>query len=339
MKLLENSKLKIVKSEDYNYIFDKTNGVFVRWGKTKEDDPVMAPSPEILDCEITTICGMGCPYCYKSNTLTGKNMSLETFKKIVNNLNKNKLLTQVAFGLGATAEENPELWDMCRWLRSEGIVPNGTVANISEETASKIASLFGACAVSIHHDKNICYNSIKKLTDKGMNQVNVHHVIYDENYEETLQVLEDIKNDPRLQKLNAIVLLSLKKKGRATKGEFNTLSQEKFNNIVNKAMELKISFGFDSCSAHKFMEAIKGKENEKELMTMVEPCESFGLFSSYVNVEGKYFPCSFAEELFDGIDITGDDFDFDKNVWHCDKVNALRKESLSKNRKCIYYEI
>lgn len=104
--------------------------------------------------------------CYKSNTLTGKNMSLETFKKIVNNLNKNKLLTQVAFGLGATAEENPELWDMCRWLRSEGIVPNGTVANISEETASKIASLFGACAVSIHHDKNICYNSVKKLTDK-----------------------------------------------------------------------------------------------------------------------------------------------------------------------------
>lgn len=68
MKLLENSKLKIVKSEDYNYIFDKTNGVFVRWGKTKEDDPVMAPSPEILDCEITTICGMGCPYCFPPGT-------------------------------------------------------------------------------------------------------------------------------------------------------------------------------------------------------------------------------------------------------------------------------
>lgn len=131
MKLLENSKLKIVKSEDYNYIFDKTNGVFVRWGKTKEDDPVMAPSPEILDCEITTICGMGCQYCFPPGVLieteTGKipieqlkiNQKVKSFsekdKKNVDNtiveLYENPydgVLITIEFEDGTTVKATPE---------------------------------------------------------------------------------------------------------------------------------------------------------------------------------------------------------------------------------------
>jgi len=36
--LVEDQKVKILKSENYNFLFDKSNGFFARWGKTQEDD-------------------------------------------------------------------------------------------------------------------------------------------------------------------------------------------------------------------------------------------------------------------------------------------------------------
>ena len=123
---------RLVRTPDYNYNFEYATGKFARWGKTREEDPDFSPRGcEIADIEITTVCKGGCPYCYKSNTSVGKNMSLQTFRDLIEKIDVEKNLTQVAFGLGSTGEENPELWDMCKFLRSRYIVPNGTVANIS----------------------------------------------------------------------------------------------------------------------------------------------------------------------------------------------------------------
>ena len=333
MKINENVKMKNVRSESYNYVFNKESGFFARWGKTMDSNPEFSPfGPEIADIEISTVCNMGCDYCYKSNTSSGSNMSFETLQKVITTINPNNVLTQVAFGLGATAEENPDLWKMCDWLRSVGIIPNGTVANISDETADKISSKFGACAVSYHGNKDICYNSIKRLTDRGLKQTNMHFVIYEENFEETLDVLHDIQKDSRLKLLNAIVFLSLKKKGRAEGNVFNTLSQDKFSKIVDYCFDRKIPFGFDSCSAHKFMKAIENNKDKEKLIEVVEPCES-GLFSLYSNVEGKYFPCSFSE-YGEGVDLTNcNNF---LEMWN---KNSFRNKLISNNRNCPIYNI
>ncbi len=343
LQIINTKNKKIVKSEDYNYIFDKKTGFFARWGKTEADDPLYAPGPEIADVEITSSCSYGCSYCYKSNTANGKNMSLETFKNLINKINKFKILTQVAFGLGATGEENPELWDMCSWLRSEGIVPNGTVANISDSTADKIANMFGACAVSAHSNKNHCYDSIKKLTDRGLTQTNMHFVIHSDNYKELLSTIQDIKKDPRLEKLNAIVLLSLKQKGRATINSFKPLSQEKFSEICEILTVSGINFGFDSCSSHKYMNFVKNtksltKKQKEEQLTYIEPCESFSIFSSYANVDAEYFPCSFAEGLVEPFDVLNCT-DFIDEVWNSERMKELRAKSLSCKRDCILYKI
>jgi hypothetical protein len=94
-KVFENNDKKFVRSENYNYNFDKKMGEFIRWGKTLDDDPIMAPSCEIADIEISTVCnGIGlsmetrkpCPWCYKSNTSCGTNMSFEIYKKILDKL-------------------------------------------------------------------------------------------------------------------------------------------------------------------------------------------------------------------------------------------------------------
>jgi hypothetical protein len=86
MEIIETPTTKVVSSENYNFVFYKRSGFFARWGKTKDEDPEFAPSPEILDIEITTKCngpdGKLCPFCYKSNNPNGYNMSFHTFKTI-----------------------------------------------------------------------------------------------------------------------------------------------------------------------------------------------------------------------------------------------------------------
>ena len=89
MKILENKVRRIVKSENYNTIFDKKTGVFVRGGKTVKDDPKCSPMPEIADIEISSgKCHNSCKFCYKQNSSEGKlhNMTFEEFKTIFHKL-------------------------------------------------------------------------------------------------------------------------------------------------------------------------------------------------------------------------------------------------------------
>ena len=87
-------KKKIVSSENYNYIFDRETGFFARWGKTRDDDPIMSPfGPEILDIEVSTICNMGCTFCFPSKTkimMNDKEKNIEDVKigDIVSGANK-----------------------------------------------------------------------------------------------------------------------------------------------------------------------------------------------------------------------------------------------------------
>ncbi|MDR0841827.1 MAG: radical SAM protein [Acidobacteriota bacterium] len=338
------------RSAEYNYRFNLKNGFFARWGRTPYDDPHRSPfGPEIADIEISSICcgvhGKPCAYCYKGNTGRGKNMSLETFTAVIGKINGNRQLTQVAFGLGAAGTENPALWDMCAWLRDNNIVPNGTVADITDETADKVARFFGACAVSDHflsipEGNEVCYDNVRRLTDRGMSQVNIHYVLARETYENAFQVLRDVKNDERLRKINALVFLSVKRKGRALKDDFQRLTGVQFTHIIRTALDMKVNIGFDSCAFPKFASAIKGLQDEKYLLSMAEGCESFGRFSLYVNVDGRCFPCSFCEGVegwADGLDILSTDFLSD--VWNGADMRLGREKLAKNNGDCPIYEI
>ena len=45
MMIVDGELKKIFRSKDYNFDFDKTNGNFMRWGKTtaSKDDPQFSP--------------------------------------------------------------------------------------------------------------------------------------------------------------------------------------------------------------------------------------------------------------------------------------------------------
>lgn len=301
----ESEKYKVFRSKEFNYDFNKITGYHTQWGATKEEDSRSPYGPVIADIEVVSMCkgpgGKLCPFCYKSNTPQGHYMSLEDYKVIFSKLPQT--LTQIAFGADADCSLNPDLFDIMHYTRDNGIVPNITVADISEETAKKLARLSGAVSVSwygMHTKKDYCYDSIEKLTRNAkesgttLKQTNMHYMLSKESLPYIDELIQDIKTDSRLKDLNAVVFLSLKQKGRGTK--FQGCTDEEFKSVVDRMMAAGIGFGFDSCSQPKWVKSIKGHEKEKEYIQMSESCESFSQ-SLYVNERGVVVPCSFMENM------------------------------------------
>jgi len=329
----------IFRSPDYNFSFDKNNGFFVRWGKTMSDDGKLELGvPEIADIEISTIChgvnGIPCPFCYKGNTGRGTYMNLDTFKKLFANLPPT--ITQIACGIG-DIEGNPDMWDIFDYCNENGVRPNVTVngEGITDEIVDKLVSKCGAVAVSLY-DKNKTYDTVKKLTDKGLKQTNIHFMLSKQTYDKAWVLMRDYVNsridgsvEDRLKNLNAIVFLSLKKQGRA-KDSYDSVTDEEFESIINYAFDNNVPIGFDSCSAQKFIRSIKDHDNADKLTQLAEPCEST-LYSMYINTKGKFFPCSFVEGTEgweNGIDVI-ENSNFFKDVWYNESTKSFRDKVIA----------
>lgn len=368
----DTERYKLLKSDEYNFFFDKVTGLFIRWGKgtnsagrklnkmeeslyiiwtaswalpiTREEFSDMLDSeaninlsvPEILDWEISEKCDMGCAFCYKSNVAhSGGNVSFEKFKEIFHKLPKS--ITTIAFGIGSISL-CPDLWNILNYTRENGIIPTITInGDATEEDLDNLAGVVGACAVSIY-DKDKSYNCVKGLTDRGLQQCNIHFMISEETYDKALEVLNDIKTDARLEKVRALVMLSLKEKGRSV-GRFHKLSQEKFDTLFQFAIDNQIGCGFDSCSASKAFDFVERNSQYDYMKTYIEPCES-SVYSAYLNCgssnednEPEYSPCSFAEGHADwktGLRIKDD---FMTDIWFNEKTVKF-SEGVKKCRDC-----
>jgi len=109
--------------------------------------------------------------CYKANKNTpATNMTFDTFKAIFDKMPPT--LTQIAFGITGV-KTNPDFLKMMEYSRAHGVIPNFTLSGIDldDDMADKCAKLIGAVAVSAYQtDKNVCYNTVKKFTDRGLKQ-------------------------------------------------------------------------------------------------------------------------------------------------------------------------
>jgi MoaA/NifB/PqqE/SkfB family radical SAM enzyme len=348
----ENEEVKFLRSDVINYNFDKKTGLMMTWGKTKEDDPSFSPfGPFILDLELSVNgCPNNCSFCYKGNTNDAPtNMTFETFKKIVDKMPR--VLTQIAFGITGV-QTNPDFLKILKYCREvKQIIPNFTLSGIdlTDEIAEKIAEYVGAVAVSAYEtNKNVCYDTVEKFSKLCIEQTNIHLLTSKESKTFVYEVLNDIKNDARLSKLNAVVFLKVKTKGRA-RGRYNNLSISEYIELIDYCLKNKIRFGFDSCTAPDFEIAIRSntkltEDEKKKYIAMSESCESFGVQSAYIDVNGVYFPCSFATgegEWKEGLDVLNCE-DFVKDIWFNEKLNKYRRMSLQscKNgcRKCLIFE-
>ena len=334
--IAESKNFKILKSPSYNYIFNYENGNFVRWGKTTEDDPQYSKyGPEIMDIEISTICKKACKWCYKSNTAKGTYMSFAKFTKLFAKFPKT--LTQIAFGIG-DIEGNPDMWAIMEYCRNNKIIPNVTIngEGITDAIAKRLVKYCGAIAISNYDDK--CYDVVKKLTDLGHTQINIHALLCEETYNKCFKLIDESVTDERLKKLNAMVFLWLKPKGKRNK--FNAInSLLKYKALVDYAFSKKARIGFDSCSANAFLKTIKERSDYKQIEMMVEPCEST-LFSYYINVDGIGYPCSFTEgeKKYKGVNVLRCK-DFMKEVWYAEETVAFREATCKNCRECQAFDL
>ena len=339
---MNSLKTKVVSTPNYHRTFNPETGFTARWGVTHDDDPSYSPlGPEIADIEISVngcpnASKGGCNFCYKGNSDKKPfNMSIEKYKEVLDNIGSN--LDQVALGLTGIYT-NPNLIPILQETRARGIIPNFTISGIDldETIAREVVKYVGAIAVSIYSsDKNVGYNAIRMLQDLGLRQANMHLLASMETLDFIYEVLEDIRND--IVSPNAVVFLAVKPKGRA-KGHFTPMSQSSFNTLMQYCLDNKIRFGMDSCSSIKFYRFLEGMSNDfsDKMKECVEPCES-GLFSIYVNVHGKVFPCSFCEgveEWKKGVDT--------KDMWFNSKIIGWRNYLVSNVengcRKCPMFE-
>lgn len=358
------------KQGPYHFMFRKHDGFTAKWGRTRDDDPAYCPwGNEIADIEVTTACSgirdrkgerKPCIFCYKSNNSNGLYMPFDTFKTIFDKMNAPRTMTQIAFGVDAECKTNPDIWKIMDYALENSVVPNVTVADIDDETAKNIVKRCGACAVSCYErDKNRCYDSVLKLSSEAAKigrhefKVNMHLLVSHQTEKFVFEVLDDILHDGRLAGLNAVVFLSLKQKGRGK--AFSKMDDDVYARVIKFVNDHGISYGSDSCGANRLMKSLQsyydGKENGAEMyeraLNCIEPCESFGMFSLYLNVNGVYYPCSFMEgegDWKEGIDMLKIN-DFFNDVWNGEKVRKAREEMLKCAKcnggctKCPYYEI
>lgn len=380
--LVSDNGNRVVKAKDgsFNMMFRKSDGLTAKWGRTMDDDPTHCPwGNEIADIEITTACrgirGIDkttgktsvndcdrrvCDFCYKSNQPNGLYMSFDTFKAVFDKMNQPKTMTQIALGVDAECRTNPDVWRIMDYCNENDVTPNVTVADIDHETAENIVKRCGACAVSCYErNKNCCYDSIKLLTDEAKRQgrdwfkVNMHLLVSHETEKFVFEVLNDRLNDDRLKGMGAIVLLSLKQKGRGK--AFSKMDDEVYRKVIFFLQDNNIPYGSDSCGANRLMASLKeyykdkenGDEQYKRVLNCIEPCEAY-CWSCYVNVEGRFFPCSFMEgedNWSDGIDLTDDKYkNYTTQVWNHPRIlewrqNALRCIDCNGCNQCPHYEI
>lgn len=342
--MLENSRFKAASSEDYKYFFDKKTGYFVRWGETEDDNPTYSPfGPEIADIEISTstTCSGKCNFCYKqngTNAVKDFNMTLQDFKELLGQFPRfpnsytsfsptSFFLTQIAFGI-CDIHTNPDMWDMMAYARENGIIPNFTCngLGITDSIAKRTAELCGAVAVSMVNKKKT-FEAVQRFIDAGISQTNIHYVIAEETLEDAIQLIPTLP-----KKLNAIVFLQYKPKG---KGNLHSLrSIAAYRRLINVCNANGVKFGFDSCSANIVEKALDGKFSE-----CIEPCESFGMFSCYINAHSVYFPCSFCEgekHWSEGIDMRTYSM---MDVWESEKVVRDRVTQLMTTRECPIFDL
>ena len=339
--------LKFLQSSDYNYAFNFASGYFERWGNTTEDDPTWSPfGPEIMDIEISDgeSCPMTCAFCYKGNkkgdSTKSNHMSLETFKQIFSTFPKT--VTQIAFGITSIGA-HPEIFGIFDHCRKNRVVPNVTINGmdpLTDDQIKSLKSLCGAMAISINKtNKDQGFNLIHRLTTAGCQQINIHYVISKQTIDFAYEVINSMKEDPRLANMNAIVFLGLKPKERGQ--NLAILPTSEYIKLVDHCLATQTKFGFDSCSAPRFDKAVEVSDLEevkkKMLLSCSERCES-GLFSAYIDCTGKYWHCSFGEGREDsyGIDCTKI-VDFTKEVWLSGPMTVWRKKLFSLERECPLY--
>lgn len=176
--------IKNDRKNKFKSMFDPKTGFYLRTGVLDENgkdtgiDPFESSFAELLDIGImqTCTCHKLCNVdCYqKACDRTGKNMSVENFKKIIDQA-KGKVF-QIALGGAGNVDDHENFEEILKICREANIVPNFTTSGIlmNRERAEICKKYCGAVAVSQHSDlkKAIVVKEKKDLVEGELDKFN-----------------------------------------------------------------------------------------------------------------------------------------------------------------------
>ena len=332
-QIIDTRDHKVVKSDIYNYIFDKQSGFHVRWGHTQAENPRFGFfGPELLDISITNKCVPGnCKYCYQNAKPTNNTeISIEQLEKLLDIIPKT--VTTIALG-GGSVECHSNFIDVLRLIREHGIVPNYTTSGklLTDAIVAATASYCGAVAVSYHGDWRVVFDALKEFRAAGMTQTNVHYVLSEHNVDDAIILLKQKNAD--FNNINAVVFLLYKPQGRASQDGV-LQSRDKIAAFIDTARECKsFKVGFDSCSVPMLLKHANSEDIEM-LKMLAEPCES-ALFSYYIDSDLKGYPCSFCKGHIEPIQLGfGKDLNFMNDVWYHPITKQFRRKNMASTLNC-----
>lgn len=233
----------------------------------------------------TGLCAKSGVQCYQNGLKIHKpNMSLENFKKIVNEC-KGKTF-QFALGGRGDPDQHENFREILEYCRECNIVPNFTSSGLgfNEEIVKLCKEYCGAVAISWYRHKHT-YKAIQMLIDAEV-KTNIHYVLGNNSIDEAI---ERLKNNDFPKGINAIVFLLHKPIGQGQENNVLKISdpkvQEFFNIIDNNKFDFSV--GFDSCSVAGILNFCKNINPMS-----IDTCEG-GRYSMYISADMVAYPCSF----------------------------------------------
>ena len=328
--------MKLLKRDTENRFmayFDTETGHYARTGiidyngKDTGIDPFMTNFPELIDVGImqTCVCAALCNVdCYqKAISRTGENMSVENFKRIVNECKGRTF--QFALGGAGDVDTHEHFEEILSIRRENYIVPNFTTSGIAmtKEKAEICKKYCGAVAVS-EHFAPYTDRAIDLLLDAGV-KTNIHYVLSNKSID---VAIDRLRNNSFKEGINAVVFLLHKPVGLGTKANVLKYDDKRLKVFFDLVDNMKHPFkiGFDSCTIpaiHNFTHSIDERS--------IDTCEG-GRWSMYITSDMKALPCSFDnQEMRWSYDISNDTI---QNAWNSEQFENFRNHFRTSCSSC-----
>lgn len=328
--------MKLLKRDTENRFmafFDTETGHYARTGIIDDNgkdtgiDPFMTNFPELIDVGImqTCVCAALCNVdCYqKAISRTGENMSVENFKRIVNECKGRTF--QFALGGAGDVDTHEYFEEILSICRENYIVPNFTTSGIvmTRKKAEICKKYCGAVAVS-EHFAPYTDRAIDLLLDAGV-KTNIHYVLSNKSID---VAIDRLRNNSFKEGINAVVFLLYKPVGLGTKANVLKYDDERLKVFFDLVDNMKHPFkiGFDSCTIpaiHNFTHSIDERS--------IDTCEG-GRWSMYITSDMKALPCSFDnQEMRWSYDISNDTI---YNAWNSKQFDDFRNHFRTSCSSC-----
>ncbi|RLA77976.1 MAG: hypothetical protein DRG33_06175 [Deltaproteobacteria bacterium] len=322
--------MRVKDTEVYKAAF--TNGITVR-----DFDPVQIYgselTPEILDISITSRCNLECPYCYRSATSYGKDLSfgefLETFLFHMNELSRP---FQVALG-GGEPSLHPEFCDMIEFLHHIEVVPNYTTngtALLNDDIVTVTERYCGGVALTYHENNpGLFEKSFPVLTSLKI-QRNVHIIAKHNRVGELKSFIERYRDS-----VDMIVILEFHNVGRAKQMSSETLQRsdlDELKELFSEYPDGKLAVG--ASLTHLLIEMAVEREYSFHEMAMLF-WNSDSLMTGFIDENLVLKPSSFWTGS--GVDLRK--YSTFKEAYNSNLFKELRKKLKNLSKHCDYSTI